>query len=187
MFLVLPPPPPEPTWTDVGTFIVSIAGTLATTAVAVVAIVISVQTARRENRREARGVRERWVTDFNAWLDAGRVHMVMGGHDVPLDKDWVSIGDRLSASAQTMADPGAQSFMLAARDARTHMAAVPDEKRIRVGRSINELIKLWAIQWVDDPSDHDASKSVVTQWIDAWAALDENEDAPLAPESTPPI
>lgn len=67
------------------------------------------------------------------------------------------------------------------------MAAVPDEKRIRVGRSINELIKLWAIQWVDDPSDHDASKSVVTQWIDAWAALDDDEDAPLAPESTPPI
>jgi hypothetical protein len=176
MFLITPTPLPEPTWTDVGSFIVAIAGTLATTAVAIVAIVISVQTARREDRREARATRERWVTDFNAWLDAGKVHMVMGGVGVALDPDWVSIGDRLSARAQTMTGAGAQHLMIAGRDARTHMITVTEAKRMRVGLLINSLIKQWAIQWVDDPSRPQGERSPVEQWIDIWAALDDDED-----------
>ena len=158
-----PPLTPDPSWIDLAGFWVSALGAAASTAIAIVAIVLSVGANRSQIRRDIRGQREAWVRSFIAWLDAGTVYMILGLEAaIEVDTKWIDRGNELQTSGRLLESKGADAYMMAATDAREYVADLPLDQRRDASMDAIRLLKFWAENWVDKPEN---SPGNVVDWL----------------------
>ena len=150
-------PPPIPvsadlSWTEVAGFWVSAVGASASTAIAVVAIVLTVGAARAASRREARAGRAQWAHEYSVWLDAGTIYMAAGMEAAMLtDREWIDRGNDIQTRARLLDSHGADLYMVAARTAFEDIAMKPPEWRITAATTATKLLSFWVEGWVNDP------------------------------------
>lgn len=185
--VITPPPvPADPSWTEVGGFWVSALGTVASTAIAVVAIVLTVGTARATSRREARAGRAQWAHEYSVWLDAGTIYMAAGMEAAMLtDREWIDRGNDLQTRARVLDSGGANRYMVAARAAFEDIATKPLELRITAAMTATKMLSFWAEGWVNDPKK---APGDIVDWLKHVRAPDAKEEptdeADAAAEST---
>lgn len=155
--VITPPPipipvPADPSWTEVAGFWVSALGAVANTAIAVVAIVLTVGAARAASRREARAGRAQWAHEYSVWLDAGTIYLAAGMEAAMLtDREWIDRGNDIQTRARLLDSEGADRYMVAARAAFEDIATKPPELRITAAMTATKMLSFWVEGWVNDP------------------------------------
>jgi hypothetical protein len=162
-----PPAPVDASWVDVWGFWVSLVGTVASTIIAVVAVVLSLSVARAQGRRDARAARAAWAHEYTVWLGAGTVYMAAGmDAAIPTDREWIERGNDIQARGRLLESKGANDYMVAARAAFAHIATMPIEKRMDAAMTATRMLPFWLESWVDDP---DKRPGDIVPWIDLAA------------------
>jgi hypothetical protein len=158
------PAPVDPSWVDVWGFWVGALGTLASTVIAVVAVVLSVSVARAQGRRDTRAARAGWAHEYSVWLGAGTVYMAAGMDAAILtDREWIDRGNDIQARGRLIESKGANDYMVAARAAFAHIATMPIDKRMDAAMTATRMLPFWLESWVDDP---DKRPGDIVPWID---------------------
>lgn len=156
-------PPVDTSWVDVAGFWVSLVGTLASTVIAVVAVVLSVSVARAQSRRDARAARAAWAHEYTVWLDAGTVYMAAGMDAAMLtDREWIDRGNEIQTRGRLLESKGASDYMVAARAAFAHIATMPIEQRMTAALTATRMLPFWLEGWVDDP---DKRPGDIVEWL----------------------
>ncbi|WP_449278017.1 hypothetical protein [Leucobacter sp. GX24907] len=145
---------------DIWTFVIAAIGTAASTAIALVATVLTFR-ASKESRRQEKLIRtaeERRrradiAHDMAMWFADGKVFMIA---DLPPTEEfatWADRGDSLLFRARSFEEPGAAALMLAAKEVRALVLKKESfDRRLEAAIHAAGIFKLCAERWVEDPS-----------------------------------
>ncbi|MEA9983676.1 hypothetical protein [Subtercola sp. RTI3] len=156
--------PSDPNWTEVAGFFIALGGSIATVAIAIVAIVISVRSGRTDRSRAAsdkeerlRSRRESFATDLLLWNRNSQVHMIIGGDSLLADEAFVESGHHLDARAKVLGDDGAHGLLSLHRLLREDISLIEDEKRTETSALMVASFESYVRDWVDNPVSANAA------------------------------
>ena len=136
-------------------FAVAVVGTVASVAIAVLAIVVTLRLSRIAERRDDRERRQAFAADLLLWMDAGVKHTITKREHLSADKAYVTESQRLSATAAVLGDEGANEFLVAIRDLTEILGQYTLEERVRVVRPVLGILRLSVARWVREGGEAD--------------------------------